>query len=84
MTVSLFSRLLGELKTDISPSGIQKELTKAPPREHTLAQLYGFGLFWDQLSRDAQSSGNALNPTATANALASHTEVSDGAEDYFI
>lgn len=86
MTASLFSRLLGEIKNDISPSGIQKEISKVPARERTTTQLWGVALFWDSLSKTAAGvTGGGLNPVSVMNALGSHSEVSaDGGDDFFI
>lgn len=85
MTVSLFSRLLSELKTDISPSGIQRQINTTPPKDRTTSQLWAVGMFWGGLAQSTlASNGTALNPVAVMTALGSHSEVSVDGDDFFI
>lgn len=84
MTISLFSQLLADIKSDISPTGIQAELLQIRPCARTPAQLLGVSLFWFDMGNTNSSGESALNPTTTLSVLATHSPVAVDGDDYFI
>lgn len=84
MTTSLFSQLLSEIKTDISPNSLQQELMKQAPSERTIVGLVGAAAFWKGVASSVTNSGEMLNTKALLDLLARQPDMSIDDDDFFI
>lgn len=83
MTTHLFSRLVSELTSDISPSGIQQKLLSKQDSELNHVQAAGLVLFWNGVASVTGQNGANLDPSTVMAVMAGLPEVYDVTDDFF-